>query len=133
MAKNNAALTRISAAASKYSILVVLAIVFVISCILNRNFLSLVNLTNILRQNAVVVILAFGETMLIIYGMIDLSSGAVIAFTGCLLIASGIFSCHEEETSSQTIEKIQFAESKKEMTVGERAAVKLTVTPQAAR
>jgi inositol transport system permease protein len=86
MPKNNAVLTRVSSLASKYSILVVLAIVFIISCILNRNFLSLVNLTNILRQNAVVVILAFGETMLIISGMIDLSSGAVIAFTGCFSI-----------------------------------------------
>jgi inositol transport system permease protein len=86
MPKNATVLTRISAFASKYSILVVLAIVFVISCILNSNFFSLVNLTNILRQNAVVVILAFGETMLIISGMIDLSSGAVIAFTGCFSI-----------------------------------------------
>lgn len=79
-------LARVSAFAGKYSILVVLALVFVISCILNSNFLSLNNLTNILRQNAVVVILAFGETMLIISGMIDLSSGAVIAFTGCFSI-----------------------------------------------
>jgi inositol transport system permease protein len=86
MPKKATALTRVSSVASKYSILVVLAAVFVISCILNSNFLSLVNLTNILRQNAVVVILAFGETMLIISGMIDLSSGAVIAFTGCFSI-----------------------------------------------
>jgi inositol transport system permease protein len=82
MPKNNAVATRISVIASRYSILVVLGIVFIISCILNPNFLSPQNLLNILRQNAVVVILAFGETMLIISGMIDLSSGAVIAFTG---------------------------------------------------
>jgi inositol transport system permease protein len=87
MDKNiTAVLSRVSAFLSKYSILVVLAAVFIISCILNQNFLSLVNLTNILRQNAVVVILAFGATMLIISGMIDLSSGAVIAFTGCFSI-----------------------------------------------
>ncbi|MFP3040904.1 ABC transporter permease [Treponema primitia] len=86
MSKNDTLLTRISAFVSKYSILVVLAAVFIISCILNSHFLSLVNLTNILRQNAVVVILAFGETALIISGMIDLSSGAVIAFTGCFSI-----------------------------------------------
>ena len=86
MPKNNPALTRVSAFVNKYSILVVLAIVFIISSILNPNFLSLMNITNVLRQNAVVVILAFGATMLIISGMIDLSSGAVIAFTGCFSI-----------------------------------------------
>jgi inositol transport system permease protein len=86
MPKSSTVLTRISSFAGKYSILFVLAAVFVISCIMNPNFLSLVNLTNILRQNTVVVILAFGETMLIISGMIDLSSGAVIAFTGCFSI-----------------------------------------------
>jgi inositol transport system permease protein len=86
MSKNSNVLVRVSAFASKYSILVVLALVFIISCILNSNFLSPNNLINILRQNAVVVILAFGETLLIISGMIDLSSGAVIAFTGCFSI-----------------------------------------------
>jgi inositol transport system permease protein len=75
-------LSRVSALMGKYSILVVLVVVFLLSCLLNRNFLSVINLTNILQQNAVVVILAFGETMLIISGLIDLSSGAVLAFSG---------------------------------------------------
>jgi len=57
----------------------------------------------------------------------------IIILTGCFFMASGIFSCHDEEKSYPTIEKIQFAESKKEMTVGERATVKLTITPQSAR
>jgi inositol transport system permease protein len=86
MLKNDSTPAQVSAFVGKYSILVVLTLVFVISCILNANFFSLVNLTNILRQNTVVVILAFGETLLIISGMIDLSSGAVIAFTGCFSI-----------------------------------------------
>jgi len=86
MFKNNIVLTRILSFASKHSIPVVFAAVFIISCFMNPNFFSVVNLTNILRQNAVIVIIAFGETMLIISGMIDLSSGAVIAFTGCYSI-----------------------------------------------
>ena len=86
MSDNKTLLYNISGIISKHSILFVLAGVFIISCILNPNFLSIINLTNILRQNAVVVILALGETMLIISGMIDLSSGAVIAFSGCFSI-----------------------------------------------
>jgi inositol transport system permease protein len=77
---------RIGTLLSKSSIFVVLIVVFLVSCFLNRNFLSVTNLTNVLRQNSVVCILALGETMLIITGLIDLSSGAVLAFSGVLSI-----------------------------------------------
>jgi inositol transport system permease protein len=80
-------MSKISALLNKYSILVILIVVFIISSFLNKNFLSITNLTNVLRQNSVVCILAFGETMLIISGLIDLSSGAVLAFSGVLSIA----------------------------------------------
>jgi inositol transport system permease protein len=79
-------LSRITAFLSKYSIFVILVSIFIISALLNKNFLSVVNLTNILRQNSVVTILAFGETMLIIAGLIDLASGAVLAFAWVLAI-----------------------------------------------
>ena len=78
---------RITAFLSKYSIFVILVGAFLISTLLNRNFLSAANLTNILKQNSVVAILAFGETMLIISGCIDLSNGAVLALAGCLSVA----------------------------------------------
>jgi inositol transport system permease protein len=83
----NPIVAKISYIMNKYSILVILVVVFIISSFLNRNFLNITNLTNVLRQNSVVCILAFGETMLIISGMIDLSSGAVLAFSGVLSIA----------------------------------------------
>jgi len=86
MIKDNAVLARFLAICNKYSILIVLAAIFVLSSLLNPNFLSVMNLTNVLRQNAVVVILALGVTKLIISGMIDLSSGAVVAFSGCFSI-----------------------------------------------
>ena len=54
---------------SKYSIFLVLAVLFVISSLINENFLSSTNLTNISRQISVVTILAFGQTILIICGM----------------------------------------------------------------
>ncbi|TFV81072.1 ABC transporter permease [Microbacterium sp. dk485] len=49
---------------------------------LSPNFLSTDNVFNVLRQVAVITILAYGAMTLIIGGMIDLSAGAVMAFAG---------------------------------------------------
>ena len=78
---------RFTAFVSKYSIFVILVGAFLISTLLNRNFVSPANLSNILKQNSVVAILAFGETMLIIAGLIDLANGAVLALAGVLSVA----------------------------------------------
>lgn len=72
---------------SKYSIYFVLAALFVISWLANENFVSFENLTNISTQIAVGTILAFGQTILIISGMLDLSSGSVLALAGVLSIS----------------------------------------------
>ena len=80
-------LSRCTAFISKYSIFVILVGAFIISTLLNRNFVSPANLSNILKQNSVVAILAFGETMLIIAGLIDLANGAVLALAGVLSVA----------------------------------------------
>jgi inositol transport system permease protein len=77
----------VSAFLSKYSIFVILVVAFVLSSLLNKNFLSPTNLSNILKQNSVIAILAFGETMLIIAGLIDLANGAVLALSGVIAIA----------------------------------------------
>ena len=77
---------RIPAFLGKYSIFVILILAVVISSFLSPNFLTPANITNVLRQNSVVSILAFGETMLIIAGLIDLSSGAVLAVSGIISI-----------------------------------------------
>lgn len=45
---------------------------------LNENFLSSHNISNIMKQLAVATILAYGEMLLIVSGMLDLSSGAVL-------------------------------------------------------
>jgi inositol transport system permease protein len=75
-----------SALLSRYSILLVLAVLFLVCTVLNSNFLTWGNLTNISRQISVTTILAFGETILIICGLLDLSSGSVIAFAGTLSV-----------------------------------------------
>ncbi len=73
---------------SKFSIFLVLIFFVVISSFLNPNFMSSGNLFNILKQLAVPVLLSFGAMMLIISGMIDLSSGSVLALAGVLSVAS---------------------------------------------
>lgn len=73
---------------SKYSIFLVLLALFIVSALASENFLSVNNLSNISRQIAVVTILAFGQTILIISGMLDLSSGSVLALAGVLSISA---------------------------------------------
>ncbi len=71
---------------SKYAIFLVLVALFVICTFLNSNFLTWNNLTNISRQISVTTILAFGETLLIIGGLLDLSNSSVLAFAGTLSV-----------------------------------------------
>ena len=68
--------------ASRYSIFIILGLVFLAASLLSENFLSVDNQLNVLRQVAVITILAYGAMILIICGMIDLSAGAVMAFAG---------------------------------------------------
>ena len=71
----------------KYSIYFVLLILVFLCTIINQNFLSPGNLANVSRQIAVTTILAFGETILIICGMLDLSCGSVLALAGLMSVA----------------------------------------------
>ena len=72
----------------KYSIFFVLLILIVLCSLFNHNFLSTRNLTNVSRQISVTTILAFGETILIICGMLDLSSGSVLALAGVFSVSA---------------------------------------------
>ena len=74
-------------AKNKYSILLVLIALTIVSTLINPNFLTGANLSNVSRQIAVTTILAFGETILIICGMLDLSSGSVLALSGVLSVS----------------------------------------------
>ncbi len=62
--------------------LVVLVIVVLLS-IFTDTFLTLNNITNVLRQTSVVSIIALGVSFVILGGEIDLSSGMVSTFVGC--------------------------------------------------
>jgi inositol transport system permease protein len=72
----------------KYSIYLILIALFIVCSAANSNFLSVNNLANISRQLAVTTILALSATMLIISGMLDLSSGSVLALSGVFAVSA---------------------------------------------
>src|SRR5258708_13673506 len=57
-----------------------------VSSFLSPVFLSETNFSNISRQISITTILAFGQTLLIICGMIDLAQGSVMALAGLLAV-----------------------------------------------
>ncbi len=65
----------------RFGLLIVLALVVYV---LNPNFGQLSNLINILRQGAILYVLAIGMTLVILTGGIDLSNGAVLALSSCV-------------------------------------------------
>jgi inositol transport system permease protein len=69
---------------SDYGFLVILLVMVIISYILEPAFLTPRNLMNVLRQMSITTIIAFGTTLIIIAGMIDLSTGSLAALTGVL-------------------------------------------------
>jgi inositol transport system permease protein len=77
--KTNISFTRIY---QQFGIFVITIIALIISAFLSDAFFSFRNLSNILRQNAVIMVIAFGSQMILISGEVDLSAGSVTAFTG---------------------------------------------------
>ncbi len=63
----------------KWGVLVALILLLVVSATMSDRFLSLPNLLNVLRQIAIVGVLAIGMTFVIITAGIDLSAGSVLA------------------------------------------------------
>jgi len=72
---------------SKYGIYLVLIAMFALSSIISPVFLSVNNIANISRQISIITIIAFGATILIISGQLDLSAGSVLALAGVLSVA----------------------------------------------
>jgi len=70
----------------KYGTFVILlAMMLVMTLIKGTNFLSLGNLTNIMRQQSVIGIIALGVMLTIITGGTDLSGGSVLALCSCVI------------------------------------------------
>ena len=77
----------------KMVLLAAIVVVFALFTVLNRNFLSVTNMINILIAASLVGLVAIGHTYLIIAGQNDLSPGSVAAFSGvvaAILVGKGV-------------------------------------------
>src|SRR5882762_10380918 len=61
-----------------------LFVLFIALCIASPHFLTNTNLSSVVRQTAVINIMALGMTLIIVSGGIDLSVGAILAMGGLL-------------------------------------------------
>ena len=66
----------------KFSIYIVLIVLFGACSIISPYFLQYSNLINVTRQLCVGILIAYGEMLLIISGFLDLSVGSVLALAG---------------------------------------------------
>jgi ribose transport system permease protein len=67
------------------TLLVLLALMWLVLAVSTASFWTYNNITNLLRQGAMIAILAIGETFVIITAGIDLSVGAVVGFTSVVI------------------------------------------------
>ncbi len=63
-------------------LVVFVATIMVVMTILSPNFLTVANLTNVLRQSVFIMLLGFGMTFVLTTGGIDLSVGVIMALSG---------------------------------------------------
>jgi len=66
------------------NLIIILMVLIVVLWVMNDKFLSFANVTNLLRQTAIIGVLAIGMTFVILSGGIDLSVGSVLAFSSIL-------------------------------------------------
>ena len=71
----------------KYSIFVVLVILFIVCSFISPYFLQYNNIINVSRQLCVGILIAYGEMLLIVSGFLDLSVGSVLALSGVLSVS----------------------------------------------
>jgi ribose/xylose/arabinose/galactoside ABC-type transport system permease subunit len=70
---------------NKHMLEVILVLLIVVMSVTTRGFLTVNNLLNILRNMSLQGCIAFGMTMVIIAGEIDLSIGSTVAITGVII------------------------------------------------
>jgi len=90
--KNNIIIKTINRV-SEINLIIILIVLILALWIANPKFLSVVNVTNLLRQTAIIGVLAIGMTFVILSGGIDLSVGSVLAFSSVVaskLMVAGV-------------------------------------------
>lgn len=76
-----------------YSLYLAFIVIFITFSLLNKNFLSIDNILNIIVQSSILAIIAVGQTMVILTSGIDLSVGSIVGAVGIgigLLMVAGI-------------------------------------------
>lgn len=68
----------------KWGTLLILVVIIVLASLFVPNFVKPRNISNILLQNSVVAMLAFGATFIIILGHTNIGYGSELAFIGCI-------------------------------------------------
>lgn len=76
----------ISKLISKYSLVLILIVMLVVCSFANANFLSTANLLNVVKQQAVNILLALGAMLLISAGCLDLAAGSIVALSGVVAL-----------------------------------------------
>lgn len=64
---------------------ILLVVVIIVMALVSSNFLTVANILNIFRNQAMKGVIAFGMTMVIISGQIDLSVGSQVALSGAII------------------------------------------------
>src|SRR6202521_146978 len=67
------------------TLVALLALMWVALAFSTKSFWTVNNISNLLRQGAMIAILALGETFVVITAGIDLSVGAVVGFTSVII------------------------------------------------
>ncbi len=84
MEKNRTLRGKVGPVIFEYKAFFILLVLFVIAILSHDKFLSVVNLTNVVRQSCVSIIMGCGFTMLMASGGIDLSVGSMMGLIGVL-------------------------------------------------
>ncbi|MBR2260028.1 MAG: ABC transporter permease [Blautia sp.] len=96
--------TKLSGTFQRFSIFIVLIVMFVACSILSPYFMTTNNLMNVARQLCVGILLAYAEMILIVSGFLDLSIGSVLALAGVLSV-----SCYKSTKSMLLALLVAFA------------------------
>ncbi len=79
---------KVSVYLQRFSIFIVLIVMFLVCSLLSPYFLTGNNLMNVARQLCVGILLAYAEMILIVSGFLDLSIGSVLALAGVLAVST---------------------------------------------
>jgi len=82
--KNQKSILKRFNSVAESNLIIIMVVMILALWLLDDKFLSFTNITNLLRQTAIIGVLAVGMTFVILSGGIDLSVGSVLAFSSIL-------------------------------------------------